>query len=176
MHHAMRCPSAGSAGSCDGMEKDTSTPPPIVTDSIAGMPTAAAYCAPAIDSSTSLVLAYSSLKYDDSLVGPPQPTLPPGVDTGAYLVFYELMPRAADGDPDGRNASTDQYTGDPSHAPVIVVDPPPGAPAEIADRSDANAPSGPAPATSGDEGDEAGSGRDGSDGGAVEGDDPMETD
>ena len=102
--------------------------------------------------------------------------MPPDVDTGAYLVFYELMPRAADGDPDGRNANKAQYTGDPSHAPVIVVDPPPGASAEIADRSDANAPRGPACATSEDEGDKAGSGRDASDGGAVEGDDPMETD
>ena len=116
------------------------------------------------------------VRYDDSVVSPPQPTLPPEVATGAYLVFYELMPRAADGGPEERSANKDHDTENPTHAPVIVVDPPPGAPAEIADRSDANAPSGPAPATSGDEGDDAGSGRDGSDGGEVEGDDPMETD
>ena len=91
-------------------------------------------------------------------------------------MFYELMPRAADGGPEERSANKDHDTENPTHAPVIVVDPAPGAPAEIADRSDANAPSEPAPATSGDEGDEAGSGRYGSDGGEVEGDDPMETD
>ena len=116
------------------------------------------------------------MRYDDSVVGPPQPTLPPDVDRGAYLVFYELMPRAADGDPDGRSANKDQDTGDPTHASVIVVDPSPGAPAEIADRSDAKAPRGPASATSEDEGDKAGNGRVASHGGAVEGDDPMETD
>ena len=34
----------------------------------------------------------SWVRYDDSSVGPPQPTLPPSVAGDAYLVFYELAP------------------------------------------------------------------------------------
>ena len=50
------------------------------------------------------------VRYDDSVVGPPQPTLPPEVATGAYLVFYELMPRAPDGGPEETGANKDHDT------------------------------------------------------------------
>ena len=54
----------------------------------------------------------SWVNYDDGVVGPPQPTLPPEVATDAYVVFYELVPRAEDiapgphGAPAERQAST----------------------------------------------------------------------
>ena len=80
-------------------------------------------------------------------------------------MFYEPMPRAAQGHlgtrketaADGRSGNTDQDTPDPTDAPVIVAHPPPGAPTEIGDGSDANAPSGLASATTEKEGDKAGS-------------------
>ena len=80
-------------------------------------------------------------------------------------MFYEPMPRAAQGHlgtrketaADGRSGNTDQDTPDPTDAPVIVAHPPPSAPTEIGDGSDANASSGLASATTEREGDKAGS-------------------
>ena len=88
-----------------------------------------------------------------------------GYGPEAYLVFYDPMPRAAQGHlgtrketaADGRSGNTDQDTPDPTDAPVIVAHPPPGAPTEIGDGSDANASSGLASATTEKEGDKAGS-------------------
>ena len=60
--------------------------------------------------------------YDDSVVGPPQPTLPPNVDTEAYLVFYEQRPHSAE----GRGPDACERSGRADHdadADLIVVDP-----------------------------------------------------
>ena len=62
------------------------------------------------------------MSYDDTVVGPPQPTLPPNVDTEAYLVFYEQRPREAE----RRGTAADERSGGAHHgtrAEVIVVDP-----------------------------------------------------
>ena len=78
-------------------------------------------------------------------------------------MFYEPMPRAAhthfgtrkETAADGRSGNTDQDTPDPTDAAVVVAHPPPGAPTEIGDGSDANASSGLASATTEKEGDKA---------------------
>ena len=56
-------------------------------------------------------------------------------------------------------AIIDENTPDPTDAPMIVAHPPPGAPTEIGDGSDANASSGLASATTEKEGDQAGRAR-----------------
>ena len=50
----------------------------------------------------------SWVNYDDSIVGPPQPTLPPKVATEAYVVFYELMPRTQETAPEPISVPADQ--------------------------------------------------------------------
>ena len=60
--------------------------------------------------------------YDDTVVGPPRPTLPPNVDTEAYLVFYEQRPRSAE----RRGTAAGERSGradNDTDADLIVVDP-----------------------------------------------------
>ena len=95
---------------------------------------------------------------DDTVVGPPQPTLPPNVDTEAYLVFYEQRPRSAE----CGGTAADERSGGADHgtrAEVIFVDP---------DRSDDDEPMGQANMTA--EGEVAGSA-----GGSHVGDDDAES-
>ena len=60
--------------------------------------------------------------YDDAVIGPPQATLPPNVDTEAYLVFYEQRPHSAE----ERGSAACERSGRADHdtgADLIVVDP-----------------------------------------------------
>ena len=103
--------------------------------------------------------------YDDSVVGPPQPTSPPNVDTEAHLVFYKQRPREAE----CRGTAADERSGGADHdtrAEVIVVDP---------DRSDVDEPMGRADMTMGGEGAGPVSGPRAGEGDAESSDDRMDT-